>query len=219
MNRTLRNMRMLPAFAGAALALGVPALAQTAPPAETAPPTTSAPVAPGGRQGQGGRGVSLAALPVGTMNTLLKLTDEQKTKITAIQDKAKTDATAAADRPAKMQVGQKASEEIKALLTPEQVKSLDEAMPALNLITRSRALPVPAMDDVKLTKEQFTKIGDLAKEIADAQKAMTPEDRRAKRQEMMADAKTKIVAMLTTEQKDALAKYEKAHPPVARTNA
>ena len=118
-----------------------------------------------------------------------------------------------------MQVGQKASEEIKALLTPEQVKAVEEAMPVLRLINGSRALPIAAMDDVKLTKEQFTKIGDLAKEIADAQKALTPEDRRAKRREMMADAKTKIVAILTTEQKDALARYEKAHPPVARTGA
>lgn len=219
MNRTLRNWQMLSAFAGAALVLGVPALAQTAPPAGTDPAAAIVPGGQGARQGQGGRGVSLAALPIGTMNTLLKLTDEQKTKITAIQDKAKTDTTAAADRLAKMQVGQKASEEIKALLTPEQVKAVEEAMPVLRLINGSRALPIAAMDDVKLTKEQFTKIGDLAKEIADAQKALTPEDRRAKRREMMADAKTKIVAILTTEQKGALARYEMAHPPVARTGA
>src|SRR5690242_9827423 len=46
-------------------------------------------------QGQGrnrGRGVSLATLSVSTLDAVVKLTPEQKTKLTAIHDKYETDA-------------------------------------------------------------------------------------------------------------------------------
>jgi len=61
-----------------------------------------------GRQGQrgnrGGRAVTLATIPVNTLETILKLTADQKTKVAAIQEKFTADVA-----PLRPQQGQPAN--------------------------------------------------------------------------------------------------------------
>src|SRR2546428_9282960 len=88
-----------------------------------------------GAQGQRGAGrVTLATLPIKALDATVKLTDDEKTKITAIQEKYKTDAQAlrpaqgAQPDPANRQklrdLSMKANTDIEAVLTKEQNEKL-----------------------------------------------------------------------------------------------
>ena len=207
-------------LAAALFAVSVPAFAQdTAKPAQTPAQTPAAGAQPGrqGRRG-GGRALTLTAIPVGVLDMLTPLKDDQKTKITGIQDKAKTDAAAAADATARRDVNTKAAADIKAVLTTDQVSAVDKALPMLSLLNNSRTIPVAALPDVKLTKEQMDKISALTETETAKLKGLTGADRQAKNQEVNDDFKTQVMAMLTTTQKDALTKYEAAHPQQGRRN-
>ena len=189
-------------------AVAVPVFAQDAPPAAPAAP------APAARQGRGGgRNLQLVNVPIAVMDMIAPLKDEQKTQIKAIQDKEKTDfAAAASDRPTQNQVATKASDDIKALLTPEQTTAVTKATPMLNMINQSRVIPIAALPDVKLTKDQMTKISAIVDTEQAKLQGLTGQERRAKMTEVNADFKTQVEALLTTDQKDVIAKYEAAHP-------
>jgi len=196
---------------GALFALTLPTLAQ--PPSS---PRPGAPGAPGrgGQPGQGrrGRGLSLAMLPVSVIDTITPLNAAQKTKITAIQTKARADMQAATDRTARGGIMTQATNEVKAVLTPAQSASIEKAMPTLMMVAQSRAIPMGALADVKLTKSQMTKISGFASSAAAQMKNLSGQERQAKMEQIGPQLKTQIEGVLTKAQKDAIAKYEAAHP-------
>jgi hypothetical protein len=195
------------AAGGLLLTLSLPVIAQTD------PQTTPAPQAQGGGRQRGGRQAGLSSLPVEAIDNLVTLTAEQKTKITAIQDKLKEDTRAATgDRQKMGELRTQANTDLKAVLTDSQNKKLTAVMPALTLLNQSRVMPYGALADVKLSKEQWEKIVGIAKTEQEKLQGVTGADRRAKMQEVSADFKTQVDPILTQEQKDAVAKYEAAHP-------
>ena len=137
---------------------------------------------------------------------------DQKTKITAIQDKARTDMKTATGET-RGPIIEKATTDIKAVLTPAQTADITKAMPTIQLVGMSRAIPMGAMADIKLTKAQFTKITGFATPIEAQMKGLQGRDRFAKMQQVGPGLKTQIDGVLTQAQKDAIAKYNKAHPP------
>jgi hypothetical protein len=209
-------------MAGILLSLALPALAQ-----KPAPPNNAGhPIAPGGpRRGgppgqgpgggrgmRGGRGASLAMLPVSVLDAITPLKADQKAKITAIQDKARADMKTA-DRGGRGPIFEKATADVKAVLTPAQTASVEKSFPTLMLIGQSRAIPLGALGDVKLTKAQMTKIMGFTAPVAAQMKGLQGPDRMAKMQQAGPALKTQIDGVLTKSQKDIIAKYEAAHPP------
>jgi Spy/CpxP family protein refolding chaperone len=208
----MNSWKRIVAASGLLLTLGLPILAQTT------PTTPAAPQAPGGRQRGGARQTGLSGMPVEALDVIVTLTADQKTKITAIQDKLKEDTKAATSDQQKMrELRTQANTDIKAALTSDQTSKLDTALPALSMLNQSRVVPYGALADVKLTQDQITKIAGIAKDEQEKLKGVTGADRRAKMQEVNADFKTQVDPILTQPQKDALAKYEAAHPRRART--
>jgi len=165
----------------------------------------------GGRQGRGqGRGgaraMTVATIPADTLNYLLTLKDDQKTKIADIQKKLAEDRKAATgDRPKITELNTKANDDINALLTTDQKTKLKEHMPVLALLQRSRAIPLAALPAVKLTDDQKTKIKDLAKDTQDKITALPRADRRTGSAPLVAEFKTKVEALLTDDQKKVIA--------------
>jgi hypothetical protein len=78
---------------------------------------------------------------------------------------------------------------------------------------QSRAIPIGALADVKLTRAQFTKISGFTTPIAAQMQGLQGPDRRTKMEQVGPQLKTQIDGVLTQTQKDAIAKYVKAHPP------
>ncbi len=160
-------------------------------------------------QGRGGaRAMTVATIPANTLNYLVTLTDEQKTKIGDIQKKLAEDRKAATGDQAKMrELGAKATEDVNAILTTDQKAKLKDHLPVLGLLQQSRAIPLGALPAVKLTDEQKTKIKDLAKETQDKIAALAQADRRTGRMPLVAEFKTKVEALLTDDQKKAIADF------------
>jgi len=203
MKHLLRNVALL----GLAIAVCAPAIAQDA----AAPARGRR----GQGQGRGGRGrVSAATMPMNLLTAVLKLKDDQKTKIGEIQTKLKEDVkTATGDQPKLRELNTKAVADIDAILTDEQKTMLKEALPALGLIQQSRAIPLVVLPDLKLTDEQKTKIKDLAKETQDKITALPQAERQTGRMPIVAEFKTKLEALLTDEQKKTI--VEKTPKPAA----
>lgn len=188
----------------ALLVLSAPILAQT--------PATAPSVKTPAKGGQGRR-AGMANLPVSAIDALVTLKDDQKTKITAVQDKLKTDmADAAGDRVKITELRTAANEDIKAVLTPDQQKTLTAKLPVVMLLNQSKAVPAGAFGDVKLTSDQMDKIKTAAMATQDKMKAVAKEDRKTKNPEILADFKTQVDAILTADQKETVSKY---HAPKA----
>ena len=203
--------------AGAASLLGalsLSAVAQDAPKAPEQNPgaAQARPQRGQGQRGQGQRGgrVSLATLPVKALDTALKLSDDQKTKITAIQDKYRTDAQALrpaqgaqpdpANREKLRDLSTKANSDIEAILTKEQNDKVKDTLKELTSLARAGIQPALALEQ-NLTADQKTKIAAIAADVQ--QKTQGGGDRRA----AMEEARTKVDAILTTEQKAARDKF------------
>jgi len=197
-----------------------------------------APGQPGGRQGRGqggGRGAALATIPIATLDSYLKLTADQKAKITAIQAQYKEDMkafvpaqggtppdpqTAQDMRQKSRAVSTKADADIKAVFTDDQTKAVDTMNKDLQAY-RGVGIPVEILPDLKLTEDEHTKIATIAD---DSQKEMAAKrqeaqqaggDPAAMRQAMTDMRKAthdKIIAVLTTSQKATLEAYLKDHP-------
>lgn len=212
--------------------------------------------APGGAGGGGGRGQgrggggfgqgrgggfggtpSLSNLPVPFIAWALTLTDDQKTKIEAIQMKLQTDSRAArqpdasGQRPdrtamqAKMtELNDGAKKDIEAVLTPAQQKKEASVIQAAEIYNNVR-FPLPVVPDLKLTADENAKIAPIAgdakkardtamKAFQDAQAAGNQPDPTTFQtmQTAMTTAHDKAVAVLTDDQKKTLTDYEKAHP-------
>lgn len=218
----MRNQTRNILMAGLLLCLALPTFAQKpAPPGAGVRPggpgRGGAPGQPGqgGRGQRGGRGASLAMLPVSVIELITPLKSDQKTKITAIQDKAKADMKAlqATDRQGRGPIMEKATNDIKAVLTPTQAADVQKATPSLRMINMSRAIPLGALPDVKLTKAQYTKIIGFTTPVAAQMQGLQGPDQMAKMQQVGPQLKTQIEGVLTQTQRDAIAKYVKAHPP------
>ena len=188
------------------LAIAAPVVAQTAAPAAGG-------ARQGARGGQGRRGAGLGTMPVAVLDYVVTLKDDQKTKITAIQDKLKADLKdATGDQAKRRELNTAATTDIQAVLTDDQKTKLKENSQWIGLLQQSRAMPLAVLPDLKLTDDQKTKIKDAAK---DTQGKMTVQPRpdAATRQTILADFKTKIEGILTDDQKKMVtAKTPKAAP-------
>ncbi len=200
------------------MAQGPPKGGPPGPPRVGPPGGPSGPGGPGGErgrpggQGQGRRGGGgMAMMPVSALATIVTLKPAQKVKITAIQNKLKADMKAANGDRAKMgPLFTAVNNDLKAVLTPQQQKTVEAKLPVVMLLNRSRAVPAAVLADVKLTAPQMGKITTLATAEQAKMEAVPREERRTKGQEIMAGFKTQVDALLTPAQKAIIAKY---HPP------
>jgi Spy/CpxP family protein refolding chaperone len=173
----------------------------------------------GQRRGQGRN--SVASLPVNVIDSIVKLTPEQKTKVTTIHDKYEADTRAlrpqqgAQPEPANTQklrdISRQAVADIEALLNQEQKDKLKAANKDLQLY-RSVGIPVELYGQVKLTDEQKTKLAAIEKETTEKSQGVD----QAQRRQINQEARTKAEALLTADQKAAIEKYRKEHPREGR---
>ncbi len=199
----MKELNRIAIVGGLFLALGVSSFAQQAPPAAGAPGA--------GRQGGGRAPVSLATAPIKVIDSFLKLTDDEKTKITKIQEDYKTEATAAAgDRTAITAARTKATEGIDAILTADQKTKWTEIAPSVTLLVQSRTVTIGTLVDLKLTADQWTKIKAAAKDTGEKIKALPDADRRTGRAPLIAEFKTAAEAVLTVDQKAIIEKAKAA---------
>lgn len=190
---------------GLLLALGVTAFAQQPPAARGGG---------GARQGRGMR-VTLATMPINAIDAVVTLTDDEKTKITKIQDDYKAAAKAAAgDRTAMREAATKANEDIQGVLTSDQKTKWTDLAPAVGLLVQSKAIPIAALADVKLTADQWTKIKAAATDTNEKIRAVAQADRATERPKLLADFKTTVEGLLTADQKTVI---EKATKPAETT--
>ena len=173
--------------------------------------TPTAPAAPkvkGVARGGQGRRAGMTSLPVSAIDALVTLKEDQKTKISAIEDKLKTDVAAAAgDKMKTRELTAAANTDIKAVLTPDQQSTLTEKLPIVMLLNQSKAVPAGAFGDVKLTADQMDKIKTVTMATQEKLKALAKEDRKTKNPEILADFKTQVDAILTAEQKATVGKF------------
>ena len=186
------------------------------------------------RGGQGRGGITLTAIPAGSLAMVLKLTDDQKTKIAGIQEKFTKDVAElrkpAADGtppnnadifPKIQEINAAALKDIGAVLTDDQKAKVPDVLKEFTAL-RGAGIPAGVVGDLKLTADQKTKIADIAKASAADRAARLQElqggDRAAMRQafqDMQKAEKDKVTALLTDTQKTTLEKYLKDHPQPA----
>jgi hypothetical protein len=206
----------------------------------------------GGRQGRGqGRGgfgqgrfgggqMTLLNVPMDLLVKELKLTDDQKTAITAVQTKERADLQALRQPPAdgsqpdrqamctKMtEIQQKAAKDAEAVLKDDQKTDATALLKNLQALQAVR-IPYQTYGDLKLTAEQKTKLAALAaditkdraakqKELVEAQQAGDQAKVREIFTAMRGNGQPdeKATAILTADQKEVVTKYIKDHPAPA----
>ncbi len=213
---TLRHLLTVSALIGTLGTLGTATFAQGAPAAGTPGGQGQGRGQGGGRQG-GGRQMSIASLPVATLDTIVKLTADQKAKITKIHDDFVKESEAL--RPAQGQqpapdamqkrrdLGTQTSKSIEDLLTAPQKTKLADARKEMALY-RMAGIPMGLYGQIKLTADQKTKLQEIQKSMTPAQGST---DRTAMRAAMQ-EGRTKAEALLTPAQKTQIEKYQKEHP-------
>ena len=162
----------------------------------------------GQKRDKGARGVQLANMPVQALDRLVSLTADQKTKITAIQDKFEADASALPKDPSSREkrrdLSRAATQQVMAVLTDAQKEKLQGAMKDLKPIAGA-GIPIALLQELKLTDDQKKKIAEI---VAEARKnAGGAGDRKGMRQQVQ----TKIAAVLTAEQRAIVTKYMAEH--------
>jgi len=205
----------------------------------------------GGRQRQGGdrrqggmrmpgmrmmdRPLTLSGTPGPTLKAVLKLTDAQEKKVSAIQRKAGDDMRGVFPR---MERGQrpdqkaieavmpkvearmkKADAEISAVLTPDQRKKAPGLLREMQAL-RGAALPMSLAGKLKLTPAQLTKLDAVSKARAAKQRKAFDSmgqsgDPAMAMQQMGAirdNARKQALGALTGPQRAAVEKWEKEHP-------
>lgn len=169
-----------------------------------------------GQKGQGKKAghFSLATIPVDAIDSVAHLTGGQKAQITAIHDKYESEARAL--RPAKgsppdpanrqkmADLRNHAGGDIEAVLTAEQKDKLKAAAREMGAL-RGTGLPPALAMELKLTEDQKTKIASIINEEKAKAKNGTP------RKEIMQEARTRVEAILTPDQKAAMEKYMRDH--------
>lgn len=184
------------------------------------------PGGPGAGRGQGrgqgfgrggGRQMSVASMPVSTLDAIVKLTPAQKAKVTQIHDATMKQFAGFRPQPgqrpdpAAMQkfrdANTKASAEIEAMLTPGQKAKLAAARTEMPLY-RLAGIPMGLYGHITLSAAQKAKLQQI-------QQGMRPGGPGGDRQAMMAafqNARTQAAAILTPAQKAEIEKYRAAHP-------
>lgn len=175
----------------------------------------------GGQNRRGGRRVSVATIPVETLDATLKLTPEQKTKIGDIQTKYKTELKGLVGEPGtppnpdaiqkQRDLTRKAIGDIEALLTEEQKTKLPASLKEWTML-REVGIPLDALSELKLTSDQKKKITDIATDMNEKLAAVPREERREKGAELRKAAHEQVVALLTDAQKEVLQKHTKSRP-------
>jgi hypothetical protein len=202
----MKGMTRIAIGMGLLLALGVTAQAQ-------APAGGGA--GGGARQGRGGQrgGASVATMPIGAIDAVVGLTDDEKTKITKIQSDYKDAAKAAAgDQTAMGAARTKANEDFQAALTSDHKTKWTEMAPSVNMLAQSRAIPLAVLAAVKLTADQWMKIKTAATDANAKIQALPQADRRTGRAPIVAEFKTTVEGFLTADQKKVI---ETAPKPAA----
>ncbi len=182
----------------------------------------------GGQRG-GGFGMSIAQLPIDLMDAKLKLSADQKSKISAVlstykasmKDLQASMQAAQGDQaamqelfPKLREVGTKANEEINGILDDKQKESAKALLTEVGAMAGVGISP-EAYGKLKLSDEVKTKVAKVA---ADSQKEMMAKraemqnggDRQAIMadiQAMRAETTKKVMALLTDDQKAIVAKY------------
>lgn len=184
------------------------------------------PGAPGGGQGrrQGfGRPMSVAALPVSTLDSIVKLTPAQKAKVTQIQERLRKESEALRPQPgqpfdpARMQrmrdLSASASREIEALLNPAQKTRLETARQEMRLY-RMAGIPLGLYGKIALTADQRTRLQAIQRSLSNGAPGGAG-DRQGMREAMRA-ARERAAAVLTAAQKAQIEKYLQDHPEERR---
>ena len=169
----------------------------------------------GGRQGRGGmRGMqnSLARVPIKVLAATLGLSNDQQTRIAAIQKgameqgRALFSAGGPPDMDKLMALNTATDTQIKAVLTPAQQAKVPALLKYLGTL-RLVGIPAQALPELKLTKDQVTKLTALANaaepKLQQARQAQDRDQMRA----IQTDTRTQAQSILTDAQKAILAKY------------
>jgi Spy/CpxP family protein refolding chaperone len=155
-------------------------------------------------QGQGRGQATLASIPVDVLAGPLKLTDDQKTKIRASQEKvAKATAEARA-----------ANTEIIAVLTGEQKGKVEGVVRELGSYQQV-GIPLQVLGELKLTDGQKSKIKPIAEEMQKKLQGLRAAGGQSNLQAMRQvrqDSAAKVAVILTAEQKAAIETWRKANP-------
>lgn len=155
-------------------------------------------------QGQGRGQATLASIPVEVLAGPLKLSDDQKTKIRASQEKvAKATAEARA-----------ANTEITAVLTGEQKGKVEGVVREFGSYQQV-GIPLQVLGELKLTDDQKSKIKPIAEEMQRKLQGLRAAGGQSNWQamrQMRQDSAAKVAAILTAEQKAAIETWRKANP-------
>lgn len=176
-----------------------------------------------------GGAVSLAQIPLSALNAAVGLTAEQKTKIEAIHTKLRSEQKGLLPTPGTPRepgamrealqklaaLNRQASQEIEAVLTPEQKAKLPELRRKLALI-RAAGIPLQVYDELKLTNDQIKQIIDIGEDVQKKMREVLTSGERSRLREIRREAREKTLAVLTAEQKQILQKYS---PPPRRERA
>ncbi len=155
---------------------------------------------PGGRRGFGFGVPSVRLVTLDQVQSELKLSEEQKTKITDI-----TDALRSADRDSRRQAAQDAAGKLAEVLDKDQAKRL-AGIEIQVMGPQALGDPIVA-SQFELSDEQKQKLRDIQSEqwqtmrdARDEMQDMSREERRAKMGEMRDEMDKKLMAVLSTEQ-------------------
>jgi hypothetical protein len=205
--------RILALAAAAGMMAGLTVVGSAQPPSRPGIPGVGRPGGPGmqgGGRGRGGRQMGAAMLPVATLDAIVKLSPDQKTKVTGIHDGLEKSMTAMRSAPGQRPDFQKmmgqmtqANQAIDAVLTVPQKTKLAAAMKEIALY-RMAGIPSGMYGQIKLTAAQKTSLLQIQQSVVGAG---GPPDRNA-----MQAAREKAAAVLTPAQKQQVEDYQKAHP-------
>lgn len=171
----------------------------------------------GGGQRGGGR-VTLATLPIAQLKSALKLSDEQASKIDAIQKKGNADSRALRQpgQPPTPEIQQqmrdlstKVNKDVEEVLTDDQKKKVAPLLKELGGYSLV-GIPLTALDALKLTDDQKKKIAEISEKAQKDIAALAPEDRRTKGREIRTTSREEAAKLLTDDQKKEIEKAQQA---------
>ncbi|HSV72689.1 MAG TPA: Spy/CpxP family protein refolding chaperone [Chthonomonadales bacterium] len=176
-----------------------------------------------GQPGARGR-VSVAMVPVDILGAELRLTEGQRSQIRRLQDAYQARVRELTPRrepgaqpgqqpqrdPARAQemrdLGRRANEDILAVLNEQQRQRLPEVIRHMGAL-RTAGIPLQALGVLRLTQDQRARIVQMVQTETEALRDLQPEERRARTREAMQGIRERVGAVLTAEQRTALARW------------
>lgn len=159
------------------------------------------------------RAVPLITVPLETLSTIAPMVAEQKEKLKAIYEQYENEARplrpqrGAQQTPENRQklaeINRKYSEQVEQVLTPEQRTKITDALRQFGAL-RGLGIPLDVATKLNLTEAQKKQIEPLVREATEKVRAMSPDERRAKSREVMAETREKVLQILTEDQKKTL---------------